>query len=58
MNYTEIHTHKKGDYLETIHVWILKKPRKPTECGVWRDGERVKNANFIPEAREEKERKQ
>jgi len=38
VNYTEVRSHKKGDFLETVQVWILQKPRKESECGIWVDG--------------------
>lgn len=40
--YTEVRTHKKGDFLETVQVWRLQKQRKPSECGVWLDGKKIK----------------
>jgi len=41
LNYTEVHTQRKGSYLETIRFWKLKRNRKSSECGVWRDGEQI-----------------
>lgn len=41
LNYTEVHTHRKGEYLETIQFWKLQRNRKPSECGVWQDGEKI-----------------
>jgi len=43
LNYTEVHTHRKGAYLETIQFWKLQRKRKPSECGVWQDGEKIKS---------------
>ena len=40
MNYTEMVT-SKGES-ETVQHWLLKKMRKPSQCGVWVDGEKVK----------------
>jgi len=42
LNYTEVVTHRKGDFLETVQHWSLRKPRELGECGVWRDGRKVK----------------
>ena len=43
LNHTEVHTHKKGDFLETVQVWRLQKSRKPSECGIWKDGKKIKS---------------
>lgn len=40
LNYTEIVYRSKNSFLETVMVWILKKPRKPSECGTWIDGKK------------------
>ena len=42
LNYTEVVTHRKVDFLETVQHWSLRKLREPCECGVWRDGVKVK----------------
>jgi len=49
--FTEVITHKKGEFLETVQRWILKKPRPPEKCGVWIDGKQV--VCFTDEEREE-----
>jgi len=43
LNYTNVITHRKGAYLETVRFWRLKKNRKPSECGVWKDGKKIKS---------------
>ena len=39
--FTEVITHKEGEFLETVQHWVLKKPRSKEECGVWIDGKQV-----------------
>ena len=43
IGHTEVHTHRKGEFLETVQFWVLSKPRKPSECGVWKDGKKIKS---------------
>lgn len=40
--FTEVITHKKGEFLETVQRWKLEKPRPIEECGIWIDGKQVK----------------
>ena len=40
--FTEVITHKKGEFQETVQHWTLKKLRPVKECGVWIDGKQVK----------------
>lgn len=41
IQFTQVITHKKGEFQETVQHWILKKPRPIEECGVWLDGKQV-----------------
>jgi len=42
LNFTEMRIHGKDAFQETVMVWILPRNRKPEDCGVWQDGEKVK----------------
>jgi len=38
--FTDVITHKKGEFLETVQHWRLEKPRKKEDCGVWINGKK------------------
>jgi len=44
LNYTEVRYLKKNCFTETVQHWVLQKPRKEKDCGVWVDG--VQHRNF------------
>jgi hypothetical protein len=41
MNYTEVTITGLNSDNETVQHWILKKPRKPEQCGVWLNGKQI-----------------
>jgi len=41
LNYTEMRYYSKETWFETVMFWALRKPRKPKDCGVWQDGEKI-----------------
>lgn len=42
LHFTKVISHRKGAFLETVQMWILAKPRKIEDCGVWVDGKKLR----------------
>ncbi len=41
LNYTRQITHNSIWGKEVVQEWVLSRNRKPTECGVWADGQKI-----------------
>lgn len=46
LHHTKIIITSKDSPQETVMYWVLKKPRKPSECGTWIDGKRVEGSFY------------